>query len=209
MPKLETIGAILREVRQEKGYKLEAVAKEIGCSKGTLSKIETGQKQPTITQLNSLAMVLGVNLSYILRDTLEPEDYELSLVKSFINRFVRITTVKDYFDKNINVILNQDESIFSLLGDNENALILQVDKSLFDFARKIAEEVNLSKKQEEFDQSIMSALRELHKSERGKEISSYCLSSIQDIRNMIDKAVEREVQGLRAIGTAITAETEN
>lgn len=93
MPKLETIGAILREVRQEKGYKLEAVAKEIGCSKGTLSKIETGQKQPTITQLNSLAMVLGVNLSYILRDTLEPEDYELSLVKSFINRFVRMVDV--------------------------------------------------------------------------------------------------------------------
>ena len=38
---------------------------------------------------------------------------------------------------------------------------------------------------------------------------AYTITQTKDIRNMIDKAVEREVQGLRAIGTAITEETEN
>lgn len=72
------IGETIRELRKEKGYRQEELAKAIGYSKSVLSKIENGKISPTLDILFRLAEKLGVNLEYILCDTLDTEDYQLA-----------------------------------------------------------------------------------------------------------------------------------
>lgn len=42
------IGETIRELRKEKGYRQEELAKAIGYSKSVLSKIENGKISPTL-----------------------------------------------------------------------------------------------------------------------------------------------------------------
>lgn len=195
------IGETIRELRKEKGYRQEELAKAIGYSKSVLSKIENGKISPTLDILFRLAEKLGVNLEYILCDTLDTEDYQLAAIKSFIERFVRITTINEYFNGNNDSVLNPEEFIFSLLADTENPLIIQMDKNLLNFVKSVAEAENSKQtlKSKEYDNRILSALRDLHKAKPNKEINCYCLASIQDIDRIIKKAVEKEINGLRAI----------
>ncbi len=205
MAEKKTIGETIRELRKEKGYTQEAFGSKIGYTKSTVSKIETGEISPTSENLMKMAKALGVDLSYLLRDTLQIVDYELAVVKSFIERFVRITTPSEYFKRNDSTVLNPDEFIFSLLNGAENSLILQMDKSLLGFIREIAEIENSKQelKKQEYENRISGALCKLHKSEPGEEITGYYLASIQDIENVIDAAVNKKVKGICAIKRAL------
>lgn len=50
----------IKPLRQAKGLRQADVAIELGVSRPTYNLIETGQKEPTITQLYTLARILGV-----------------------------------------------------------------------------------------------------------------------------------------------------
>lgn len=204
MSNITHIGETIRELRKVKGYTQEELGRKIKCSKGNISKIENGKISPTLETLNAIAKALGKNLSYILRDTLEDKDYQLTTVKSLIERFVRITTVNEYFDTNSGAVLNPGEFIYSLLADTANPLILQMDENLIEFARNIAEAERLKKakalEEKEYDDRILSAIYKLNKSLPSQEVASYCLISIQDVERIIEEAVRKEVAGLQAIG---------
>lgn len=211
MSNIASIGETIRELRKAKGYTQEELGRKINCKKGSISKIENGQISPRLETLNALAKALGTNLSYILRDTLDEEDYQLTTVKSLIERFVRITTVNEYFDNKSDAILNPDEFIYSLLADTANPMILQMDKNLIEFAKNIAE-AEKSKKtktlnEKEYDNRILSAIYKLNKSLPSQEVASYCLISIQDVERIIEEAVEREVAGRQAIAGTFDNET--
>ncbi|SAK75040.1 putative methyltransferase [Caballeronia temeraria] len=53
-------GRLLRERRQEKGLSLTSLAETIGIAKSHLSMLESGQRQPTDEQFDSLSVVLEV-----------------------------------------------------------------------------------------------------------------------------------------------------
>ena len=59
---LEQVGARLRRVRAERGATLTAVAEATGISKSTLSRLETGQRRPTLELLLALAHAYQVPL---------------------------------------------------------------------------------------------------------------------------------------------------
>jgi transcriptional regulator with XRE-family HTH domain len=59
---LERVGARLRQVRAERGATLTAVAELTGISKSTLSRLETGQRRPTLELLLALAHAYQVPL---------------------------------------------------------------------------------------------------------------------------------------------------
>ena len=102
MPEMENIGSKIRELRKIKGYTQAEFAKKIGYSKSHLSKIENEKVSPSFDMVNNIAIKLGVSLNGIADN--KPEDYELEVVKSFIE-FVRITTANKYFNKKDNVII--------------------------------------------------------------------------------------------------------
>lgn len=59
---LAGVGARLRRVRQQRGLTLTEVAEATGMSKSTLSRLETGQRRPTLELLLPLAQAFRVPL---------------------------------------------------------------------------------------------------------------------------------------------------
>lgn len=65
---LRQLGARLAKERRKRGITLEKLAYEMGMSKGNLSNIENGKRDPRFITLKAIATGMGVNLSYLLKD---------------------------------------------------------------------------------------------------------------------------------------------
>jgi y4mF family transcriptional regulator len=65
------LGKTIKERRSTLGITQPDLAEMAGISVNTLYKIETGQANPTVTVLNKIAAVLGLELTLIVRN---PED---------------------------------------------------------------------------------------------------------------------------------------
>ena len=61
-----SLGTTLRRVRSSAGLTLEVAARQAGVSKGYLSKVESGQAQPSSKVMVRLDEVFGITLSDIL-----------------------------------------------------------------------------------------------------------------------------------------------
>lgn len=64
--RLTAVGRRIRELREEQGVSLSALAARAGIGKGTLSELETGQRNPTLETLYALAAPLQVPLAVLL-----------------------------------------------------------------------------------------------------------------------------------------------
>ena len=62
------VGERLRAARHERGLSLAALADAAGIGKGSLSEIENGARNPTLSTLYALAGTLGVPLATLLAD---------------------------------------------------------------------------------------------------------------------------------------------
>lgn len=62
------VGARIRALREARGLSLSALAAEAGIGKGSLSELETGQRNPTLDTLYAVATPLGVPLAALLDD---------------------------------------------------------------------------------------------------------------------------------------------
>jgi transcriptional regulator with XRE-family HTH domain len=62
------VGERLRAARRERGLSLGALAEAAGIGKGSLSEIENGARNPTLSTLYALAGTLGVPLATLLAD---------------------------------------------------------------------------------------------------------------------------------------------
>ena len=62
------VGERLRAARRERGRSLGALAEAAGIGKGSLSEIENGARNPTLSTLYALASALGVPLATLLAD---------------------------------------------------------------------------------------------------------------------------------------------
>lgn len=68
----EQVGRRLRELREERGLSLSALARRSGTGKATLSELEAGRRNPTLETLYALTTALGVSLSAALTDPRGP-----------------------------------------------------------------------------------------------------------------------------------------
>ena len=62
------VGERLRAARHERGLSVAALAEAAGVGKGSLSEIENGVRNPTLSTLYALADTLGVPLATLLAD---------------------------------------------------------------------------------------------------------------------------------------------
>jgi DNA-binding XRE family transcriptional regulator len=65
---LEELGKRIAKVRRSKGLTIERLAYEIGISKGNLSDIENGKKDPRFTTLWAIAEGLELAISQLLKE---------------------------------------------------------------------------------------------------------------------------------------------
>lgn len=62
----ETVGERIRRLREEKGMSQRDMARLTkGVSEGYVSKIETGDREPSIKALREIARVLDVNAAFL------------------------------------------------------------------------------------------------------------------------------------------------
>jgi XRE family transcriptional regulator, regulator of sulfur utilization len=61
------LGAVLRELRAEKGVSLEALAGDAGISKNMLSLIERGEGNPSWSTVQGIAGALGISISQLAK----------------------------------------------------------------------------------------------------------------------------------------------
>lgn len=62
----------LRMLRAQRGLSGQALADSVGISQGMISAYERNEKQPTITNLEKIALVLDVSIDYLLGNCEEP-----------------------------------------------------------------------------------------------------------------------------------------
>ncbi|MFJ9707679.1 helix-turn-helix domain-containing protein [Streptomyces sp. NPDC101234] len=71
---LPSVAPRLRSLRRRAGLTLEAAAREAGLSPAHLSRLETGQRQPSLPMLLALARVYGTTVSELLGETVADRD---------------------------------------------------------------------------------------------------------------------------------------
>lgn len=83
---METIGDRLNRLRRERDMTLENVGNAINVSKVTVSRYESGQREPKVETLKKLAKCFKVTPEYILtgEDSINSEDLN-STIDKFIN----------------------------------------------------------------------------------------------------------------------------
>ncbi|MFI1960619.1 helix-turn-helix domain-containing protein [Streptomyces althioticus] len=79
-PRDEPVGALpavapqLRALRRRASLTLEAAARQAGLSPAHLSRLETGQRQPSLPMLLSLARIYGTTVSELLGESVADRD---------------------------------------------------------------------------------------------------------------------------------------
>ncbi|MGX1886708.1 helix-turn-helix domain-containing protein [Streptomyces sp. NPDC055287] len=71
---LPSVAPRLRDLRRHSGLTLEAAARRAGLSPAHLSRLETGQRQPSLPMLLALARVYGTTVSALLGETAGDRD---------------------------------------------------------------------------------------------------------------------------------------
>ncbi|MEU2286595.1 XRE family transcriptional regulator [Streptomyces sp. NPDC013178] len=71
---LPVVAPRLRSLRRRAGLTLEAAARAAGLSPAHLSRLETGQRQPSLPMLLALARVYGTTVSELLGETVADRD---------------------------------------------------------------------------------------------------------------------------------------
>ena len=78
-PVLDGVGPRLRALRQERDLTLAELSEGTGVSVSTLSRLESGQRKPTLELLLPLARVHQVQLDELLGDHVHPTDRPASV----------------------------------------------------------------------------------------------------------------------------------
>lgn len=77
-----SIAGNIKTLRLNKKMSLDELGKLTGLTKGYLSKIERSNKAPPLSTLNKIALTLGVELAYFLKeDTEKVKDTKLTICK--------------------------------------------------------------------------------------------------------------------------------
>lgn len=68
LPEVDSVGAILRRLRHNKGLSLQELAQEAGVSVGMLSQVERDLANPSVRVLTAIRRALGAPVSAVFRD---------------------------------------------------------------------------------------------------------------------------------------------
>ena len=74
------IGARLRRLRAERGWRLEDLAERTGLSRAYLSRLESGERRPSLGALSGVARAYGVSFSSLFEP--EPEAGNRAIVRA-------------------------------------------------------------------------------------------------------------------------------
>ncbi|MCX5384680.1 helix-turn-helix domain-containing protein [Streptomyces sp. NBC_00083] len=119
----DQVGRRLKELRTDQGLSLSELARRSAIGKGTLSELETGQRNPTLETLYALTRALDVPLSSVLNVD-EPVRVSGAAVDATLSeRFESAEAVTDVFRIRIRADATQ-ESAAHAPGTEERIVVL-------------------------------------------------------------------------------------
>ena len=155
----------LKEIRKKKGYTLIAAATIAGITNNTLSRYETGKREPKLEMWQKLADIYGVSVSYLQGIDKEIYDLKFSTKQEaidFIHKIMKAQNIKleDIPDESKRqTVLNLFSTILIISQDDLNDFAGVTDRdrlnAILCFAIDIAERMGFSYK--EIKRNIRSA----------------------------------------------------
>lgn len=199
---LKTIGERINAARTKRELTQESVAKSVGVSNATISRIENGSEEIDIKTLVKIANTLNVSVGELLKISTVSAN-----VDEFISFFCEIlTSDEDAFFRKENLYYN--DLIEPL---NDDFLILKMSSQSINLLKDIAKanqyckhlkDINSNKKfiKEEYSDSLRKAVQKYKRSginPSGKNVkikltSRYYLMSEAELENFINKSFEEK-----------------
>lgn len=87
----DLLGNTIRSLRIKKGYTLEEVAQRAELSAAMISKVESGQTNPSINSLRAISEALGVPVAYLFSQELTQDEDKVSHNSKQIYSFAGVT----------------------------------------------------------------------------------------------------------------------
>ncbi|WP_457554049.1 helix-turn-helix domain-containing protein, partial [Desulfobacula sp.] len=89
----------IKKFRKQNHLTLEKLALLTGLTKGYLSKVERSQKAPPYSTLNKIAGALGIEVTQIFEENVEPlDDIRISFQKKNQRRIIKATSQDSGYD---------------------------------------------------------------------------------------------------------------
>lgn len=198
----KSVNERIKELRTDNDMSQKNLAKRIGVSESTVSRIESGEHSITIEQLLEFADIFNVAPQFLLGLDSDKSKYARTFMQKLIKQF-GITTTEDYYNDS-NGVFAPDDFIFSMPGDY---LILTAKRDFFELFKSLAREsgVKSKRKPKEYKKLVDDAVERLEKSVKSKEKCSYFFVSKEQMEKLIEEA-ERQVKAERAVASAVTIE---
>lgn len=118
------IGAVLKELRQSKGYTIAQLCNAIEMNTNTYAKYERGERDVSTEILSRFANFYGVSADYLLgikASAIEPLDqlekqFDMSaLEKKIVDNYLSLpkelrTDLMDFLKKSVNEVMNEENA---------------------------------------------------------------------------------------------------
>jgi transcriptional regulator with XRE-family HTH domain len=113
---MSAVGDRIRHQRQKLGYTQEIFAKAANISKGFLSEVETGTRNPSAEYLLRIATALGVSLDFLMRGITadsepRPINFPASLINFGMKEGLPINAVKAIYEAKMQFIANRRDTV--------------------------------------------------------------------------------------------------
>jgi transcriptional regulator with XRE-family HTH domain len=116
---MSTVGERIKQRRQALGYTQDRLATQAGISKGFLSDVETGTRNPSAEYLLRIGDALNVSLDYLMKGgalpSLEPLDRSVSIPASLaqfaIKRDLPFGVVKAILEAKLQFVANRRDTV--------------------------------------------------------------------------------------------------
>ena len=115
---MSTVGERIKQRRQALGYTQDRLATQAGISKGFLSDVETGTRNPSAEYLLRIGDALGISLDYLMKGG--PPSSELpngrvsipaSLAEFAVKRDLPFGVVKAILDAKLQFVANRRDTV--------------------------------------------------------------------------------------------------
>jgi transcriptional regulator with XRE-family HTH domain len=155
-----TLNAQIRELRKKRGLRQEDLASLVGVSKDTVTRWESGKREPGAEALKKLAVALETSIAYLMGETDNPAIAD-PLVQSEINTLgnVKATALNNSIT-NVNGTINTNERNTENRKEESTSSTRQI---VMKFKRPLGEvelSFPLGTPREEMDYAIAAALLE-------------------------------------------------
>ena len=190
----QEVGQRIKAAREDRDVEQRVLAKAIGVSPSTLSKIESGAQDIRLDQLGQIANTLETKIEFLLGI-----DKDVNFVDDFIRLFQRVSLSKDFFA--------EDEKVYPpknlIYSVDREYIVLTGKPALFELIKEIAATNGLEKKLTHIEyESRLNAARNAYKEtkmavgaaskEKHGDSKTYFLITGKQISEIVDMLVKGE-----------------